>query len=842
MCGTRRTYCAAVYRYPFQGGKFAPLLLLKCKILATLFLVEWNGMFFVKKNIPFRQLLPQLSYVPPCASHCLVLSPTAADKPDSIEQPATKISPLNGTDSMQFLKQPIQLTPNVKIVSTSENPGILALSSRTSASIEGEISHSILNHIDGQRTGQQIVNLLRTEHGPFAVVETLVEMHKARAIEVCRSQKIAAPHQALASALGLAEIPHKLAPVAVQSIGDVQSTQLEQLLRSVAIEKPKDDSEAGVDILLTDSYFRPEIAAHNQHATRPWLPVQASGEQGWIGPLIVPNDSACWSCFYHRLSRNFEAQHLWWTQNEHNEPLPSLDFPLLGETTLNMSVQLVLRWLLQPDKHPLINQLVTVDPLLLAIEQHPVTKRPQCPTCGMDNLLQRQPIILSSQAATGSNESGHRLLSAESMLVEYGDHIDPITGIVPRLSAQTDDIVTHVYGANYVNGELAKSWEQLSKRKYNNAGGKGATNAQAQASALGEAIERFSSAWDGTEEHFVARWDDLPGRAYRPNELMLFSDTQHAQREQANEFYNDYKSRVPNDYAPDEPLAWTRTWSLSKQEWVLLPASYAYFGYHGPGTKYFCISDSNGNAAGTSMEDAILQGFYELVERDSVALWWYNQVRRPGVNLDGVNDAYIAQLREHYAKVHREFWVLDITSDLGIPAFVALSRRMDDGPEQITAGFGAHMESQIAIIRALTEMNQLMPAALKGIERIDRRLPEPGDPQTLLDVAVGEHPYLLPDPDLAATDWEAFKTPNSTDLKSEIDYCRTLVEARGMEMLVLDLTRPDLKLPVVKVTVPGMRHFWRRLAPGRLYDTPVELGWIEMPKAESDLNPIQLTG
>ena len=57
-------------------------------------------------------------------------------------------------------------------------------------------------------------------------------------------------------------------------------------------------------------------------------------------------------------------------------------------------------------------------------------------------------------------------------------------------------------------------------------------------------------------------------------------------------------------------------------------------------------------------------------------------------------------------------------------------------------------------------------------------------------------------------------------------------------MLVLDQTRPDIGLPVVKVIVPGMRHFWTRYAPGRLYDVPVSMRWRDAPTPEPDLNPI----
>ena len=66
------------------------------------------------------------------------------------------------------------------------------------------------------------------------------------------------------------------------------------------------------------------------------------------------------------------------------------------------------------------------------------------------------------------------------------------------------------------------------------------------------------------------------------------------------------------------------------------------------------------------------------------------------------------------------------------------------------------------------------------------------------------------------------------------------VEAAGLEVLVLDQTRPEIDLSVVKVVVPGMRHFWARFAPGRLYDVPVALGRLAGPTAEADLNPVPI--
>ena len=59
----------------------------------------------------------------------------------------------------------------------------------------------------------------------------------------------------------------------------------------------------------------------------------------------------------------------------------------------------------------------------------------------------------------------------------------------------------------------------------------------------------------------------------------------------------------------------------------------------------------------------------------------------------------------------------------------------------------------------------------------------------------------------------------------------------GVETIVINQSRPEIELSVAKVFTPGLRHFWRRSAPGRLYDVPVKLGWLDRPLAEEALNP-----
>jgi ribosomal protein S12 methylthiotransferase accessory factor len=78
----------------------------------------------------------------------------------------------------------------------------------------------------------------------------------------------------------------------------------------------------------------------------------------------------------------------------------------------------------------------------------------------------------------------------------------------------------------------------------------------------------------------------------------------------------------------------------------------------------------------------------------------------------------------------------------------------------------------------------------------------------------------------------------SLDRREQVLACVKLASRFGLDFLVLDQTRPDIQVPVVRVIVPGLRHFYRRFAPGRLYDVPVTLGWLDKPTLESDLNPV----
>jgi ribosomal protein S12 methylthiotransferase accessory factor len=73
-----------------------------------------------------------------------------------------------------------------------------------------------------------------------------------------------------------------------------------------------------------------------------------------------------------------------------------------------------------------------------------------------------------------------------------------------------------------------------------------------------------------------------------------------------------------------------------------------------------------------------------------------------------------------------------------------------------------------------------------------------------------------------------------------LNHCFEAIQHAGHEILLLDQSRPDVALPVVKVLAPGLRHFWARYAPGRLYDVPLKMGWLDRKLTEDEMNPIAM--
>ena len=110
--------------------------------------------------------------------------------------------------------------------------------------------------------------------------------------------------------------------------------------------------------------------------------------------------------------------------------------------------------------------------------------------------------------------------------------------------------------------------------------GKGSTAEQGEASALMEAIERYSGIFRGDEIRAKRRFIDFaPDEAIAPNKVLLFSDAQMQQDGSPEALEPE---AIPALFDPAAKIDWSPVWSLRDGCFKYLPTSLLYFFYRGP--------------------------------------------------------------------------------------------------------------------------------------------------------------------------------------------------------------------------------------------------------------------
>ncbi|MDZ8260746.1 TOMM precursor leader peptide-binding protein [Nostoc sp. ChiQUE01b] len=750
-------------------------------------------------------------------------------------------------------------------IETIETDNIFFLSEREKVWLSDRLSCSLATLIDGDRNIDEIIDTIQQSllqdpkslHSATTFFQEVLDISiKAQYALLAMQQKgyLVPEDNSLPSHLGIFCHHLNITPtvayqrlqstkVAVKTLGSVAAEDLIAVLNSLQIQVA---DEGDLTVVLTDDYLNPELDKFNQQALKSqssWMLVKPLGTIVWIGPLFNPRKTGCWNCLAQRLRDNRPIEGFIQRQKHIFSPLATpLGFlPSTVQTALGMTATEVFKWIVQGENQQLETNLIAYDAIALQTQNHSFVKRPQCSSCGeMVNGLTNNPlpVVLEHHQKTFTADGGHRICSPQETLRKYQHHISPITGVVRELNKIPGNGLTHNYIAKHHFLSVFDDCASLRQNLGGRSAGKGRTDSQAMASGFCEAIERYSGVFQGDEIREKGSYQQMGDKAIHPNVCMNFSQQQYQNREQWNVECQGWFQKVPEPFDEQREIDWTPVWSLTHQEFKYLPTAYCYYGYQ-PSYKPDCWADSNGCAAGNTLEEAILQGFMELVERDAVALWWYNSLQKPQVDLDSFDEPYFHSLKQYYQTINREIWVLDITSDLNIPVFAAVTRRSDRSVEDIVLGYGAHFDAKIAISRALTEVNQILPNVLFAKADGSTQYPPSAD-RLAVDwwktATIGDQPYLVPSEKIATKVSGDYRQMVSDDLLEDVKLCQQIVESNGLEMLVLDQTRPDIELRVAKVIVPRMRHMWKRLAPGRLYEVPVKMGWLQQPLTEDRLN------
>ncbi|NQT70372.1 MAG: YcaO-like family protein [Desulfobacteraceae bacterium] len=310
--------------------------------------------------------------------------------------------------------------------------------------------------------------------------------------------------------------------------------------------------------------------------------------------------------------------------------------------------------------------------------------------------------------------------------------------------------------------------------------GKGATPLQAEASAVMELAERFSffSFCKNSDNFFVDTYRNLRNRAI-PFEMI--AQSVHDDSEDL-----DASKKVFENI----PLKWTKAFNLTLNQEVLIPFNW-----------FYTINEFNGPSAGNCIEEALLQGICEIVERHVSSVVNHNQLKVPAVNPDSATDPMVVEMIKKYRRAGIKLYLSDFSLDTGIPSVGVLAYDPANFPEksEIVWTAGTTPDPEKALSRALTEVAQLagdfntssnyVASGLPKFSSIDQAdfIINPGK-----QVDIGSLPQLADD-----------------NIKVEIQNCLSALANKNMEVIVVNTMHPLLEIPAFYTIIPGA-HFRER--------------------------------
>ncbi len=317
--------------------------------------------------------------------------------------------------------------------------------------------------------------------------------------------------------------------------------------------------------------------------------------------------------------------------------------------------------------------------------------------------------------------------------------------------------------------------------------GKGSTPEQSRASACMELAERYSFfSFLRNQDNFITgdyTAMQNSGQPVLPLEILLAS-------------VHDTNCR-PQDLEQllqDIPMRWTWARNLSHNEDVLIPFSW-----------FYAINEFNGPCAGNTMEEAVLQGISEVVERHVCAVITKKKISTPAIDLASVTDPVARELIDKFERNGIRLYVNDFSLDTGIPTIGALAWDPSTFPQksELVYTAGTTPGAVKALIRALTEVAQLAGDFESGSNYVASGLPKP---LSLEDVDHVVHPERI-------ITLDQIRDLSDKDMLVELDNCLKTLGANNMQVLAVTTTHPALEIPAAYTIIPGA-HFRERAASG----------------------------
>jgi len=310
--------------------------------------------------------------------------------------------------------------------------------------------------------------------------------------------------------------------------------------------------------------------------------------------------------------------------------------------------------------------------------------------------------------------------------------------------------------------------------------GKGATPVEARVSAMMEGIERYSAELQD-QELINTDYDSISTihNAVDPRDLIL-----------------------PEGTTPEFPLPWVCGYEIVREEEVYVPA-HAVFHPLSSGYPRLFRTTTNGLASGNTTEEAVFHALMEVIERDAWSI--AEATRNTGPEITGIHDGLAGDLLGKFSRADVEVHLKEITSDLGIPTVAAVSddTRLKD-PALLTIGMGTHTSAGIAVLRALTEVAQ---SRLTQIHGAREDTTDAGFRKTIgYERTKRMNRYWFETEKKVS--FSEIPSHDTDDFLKDIRYVTDALGKAGLDrVIVCDLTRPEIGVPVVRVIVPGLEVY-----------------------------------
>ena len=319
-------------------------------------------------------------------------------------------------------------------------------------------------------------------------------------------------------------------------------------------------------------------------------------------------------------------------------------------------------------------------------------------------------------------------------------------------------------------------------------GGKGITQDHAKASAMMEGFERYSAEKQDNDETIIASLDEINGNYIDPKSLNL-----------------------PKDFSKDLLNSMNLEWSMSKDlisgENYYIPSNAIYHPYIPQNNVQGLFKgNTNGLASGNNLEEAILHGIFEVIERDAWSIFELTHKNSTQIDLNSINSEIITQILNKYQENGINIKLMDLTADVNVPTIAASA---DDTVLKdaglLSLGIGTHLNPEIAILRALTEVAQSRATQIQGAREDTVRADFARKAGYERMKRINSHYFEDEDDKISFSD---IKDKSTNSINQDIKIVKNELKENGLDkVLYTDLTRSELGVSVVRVVIPTMELY-----------------------------------